>query len=127
MSLEVRKYVHVFMGDTNDVYTIVTAQIKHNVLALRKIIVPLSNISSMPTMSGTLGEPDKTILQVFQIRISLGPAPMLMSVTTDGFQVFLCPWCNPVFCRQGSLSRSLISVSIEKSSTKLPVLACCAP
>ena len=55
MSLEVRKYVHVFVGDTNDVYTIVAAQIKHNVLSLRKAIVSLSNISSMPAMSGTLG------------------------------------------------------------------------
>ena len=86
------------MGDTNDVYTILTAQIKYNVLALRKTIVPLSNISSMPSMSGILGEPDKTILQVFQVRISLGPAPMLLSVTADGFQVFLCPLCNSVFC-----------------------------
>jgi len=86
------------MGDTNDVYTILTAQIKYNVLALRKTIVPLSNISSMPSMSGILGEPDKTILQAFQLRISLGPAPMLLSVTADGFQVFLCPWCNSVFC-----------------------------
>jgi hypothetical protein len=86
------------MGDTNDVYTILTAQIKYNVLALRKTIVPLSHISSMPSMSGILGEPNKTILQVFQLRISLGPAPMLLSVTADGFQVFLCPWCNSVFC-----------------------------
>ena len=35
MSLEVRKYVHVFMGDTNDVYTGVAAQIKYDVLAFR--------------------------------------------------------------------------------------------
>ena len=55
MSLEVRKYVHVFVGDANDVYTIVAAEIKHNVLALRKTIVSFSNISSMPARSGTLG------------------------------------------------------------------------
>ena len=46
MSLKVRKYVHVFMGDTNDVYTIVTAQIKYNVLALRKTIVALRVMTS---------------------------------------------------------------------------------
>jgi hypothetical protein len=127
MALEVRKYVHVFMGDTDDVYTIVAAQIKHNVLAFWKTIIPLSNISSMPTMSGTLGQPVKTILQIFQVCIPLGLALMLLSIATDRFQVFLGPWCNSVFCHQASLSRSLISASIEKSSTKSPVRACCAP
>ena len=60
MSLEVRKYVHIFVRDTNDVYTIAAAQIKHYVLALRKTIVSLSNISSMPAMSGTFSQPTKT-------------------------------------------------------------------
>jgi hypothetical protein len=127
MSLEIRKYVHVFMGDANDVYAVLAAQIKHDVLAFRKTIVSLSNITTMPTMAGTLGQPVKSILQIFQVHIPLGPAPLLLSVTTDGFQVFLGPWCNSVFLHQASLSRSLISVSIEKSSTKSPDLACCAP
>ena len=55
MSLEIRKYVHVFMGDTNNVYTVVTAQIKHDVVAFRKTIVSFSDISTMPAIMGALG------------------------------------------------------------------------
>jgi hypothetical protein len=115
------------MRDANDVDTVVTVQIKHNVLAFRKTEVSLSNISAMPAVMGALGQPIKTILLIFQVHIPLGFAPRLLSVTSDVFQVILCPLCNSAFCHQASLSRSLISASIEKSSTKSPVLACCSP
>ena len=81
----------------------------------------------MPTITGTLSQPIKTILQIFQVHMALGFAPMLLSVTSDIFQVIFCPPCDSVFCHQASLSRSLISASIEKSLTKSPVSACFAP
>lgn len=127
MSVEIRKYVHVFMWNADDVDTVGNAKIEHEVLAFRKTMVSLGNISTMHTIIGIFSQPIKTSIQVFQLHIALGFAPMLLSVTTDIFQVIFCTPCDSVFCHQASLSRSLISVSIEKSLTKSPATACFAP
>jgi hypothetical protein len=40
MSVEIRKYVHVFMWNADDVDTVGNAKIEHEVLAFRKLWYP---------------------------------------------------------------------------------------
>jgi hypothetical protein len=58
--------------------------------------------------------------------VALRFAPMSLRVAADTYYVMACPRCDPEAVRQATLSKSLISESMETLSMKFPAVACAA-
>jgi len=118
--------VHVLVGNADNINGAATEQMEHNVLSFRETVVSLADICPVLAQQGMFRKPLRMGFDALQVAVSLGFAPSTLGVAANIFKVVKGARGNPDFSGrryQDSVSRSLMSESMEKSSTNSPFLA----
>lgn len=82
------------MRDADSINTAFMDEVKNNVGALRKTMITVLDVCSVPADTGSIGQPCETLVKLANIFIGLRFAPVVKDIVPDSAQIRFGAGCH---------------------------------